>query len=358
MSMDSYEKLARHLDALPNGFPRTESGAELRLLARIFTPEEAELAAQLRLTMESPAQVAERIGGDAPKLRSRLKDMALRGLIDVERGEGGLVFGALPFVVGIFENQIGVIDQGMAQVFEAYYREAFGRELSLRPQIHRVIPVEEAVEAGMEIRPYESAAEIIGQAKAWGVLDCICRKQKALLGDPCPHPVDVCMAFGPTPNYFDHNPAIRVLTQDEALGVLRRASEAGLVHSVANSQQGVTYICNCCTCSCGILRGLADLGLADVVARSAFVTQVRDADCVGCDLCLDHCQFQALSVDGVAHIDPGRCVGCGVCALSCPEGALVLVRREPAETLDPPLDRAEWRRARALATGRDLEAVL
>jgi H+/Na+-translocating ferredoxin:NAD+ oxidoreductase subunit B len=356
--MDAFEKLARHLDALPNGFPLTESGVERRILARIFSPEEAELAAQLRLTLETPAQVAERLGGDARELRTRLKDMAIRGLIDVKRTDGGLVFGALPFVVGVFENQIGSLDAELAQLFEDYYKEAYGRELAIPPQLHRVIPVEEAVQAGIEIRPYESAAEIISQAKAWGVLDCICRTQKALIGEPCPHPVDVCMAFSETPNYFDQNPVIHALTEEGARAVLRRASEAGLVHSVSNNQQGVTYICNCCTCSCGILRGLTELGIADAVARSAFVAQVKEEDCVGCDLCKDRCQFGALSLYGLAHIDATRCVGCGVCALACPEGALVLVRRAADEVTAPPANQSEWRRERARARGRDLEAVL
>jgi ferredoxin len=356
--MDAYERLARHLDALPNGFPLTQSGVERRLLARIFSPEDAELAAQLRLTLETPAQVAERLGGDPRELGARLKDMARKGQVAVERTDQGLVFGALPFVFGIYENQVGSLDREFAQLFEDYYKEAYGRELALRPQLHRVIPVEEAVEAGIEIRPYESAAEIIAQAKAWGVLDCICRTQKALIGEPCSHPIDVCMAFSQTPNAFDRHPVIRALTQAESRGVLRRASEAGLVHSVSNSQQDVIYICNCCTCSCGLLRGLAELGIADAVARSAFVARVNEEDCVGCDLCLDRCQFSALSLDGVAHIDPRRCVGCGVCSLACPEGALVLVRREAAEVTAPPVDESEWRRQRARATGRDLEAVL
>jgi ferredoxin len=356
--MDAYEKLARHLDALPNGFPLTTSGVERRLLARIFSPEDAELAAQLRLTLETPAQVAQRLGGDARELGAHLKNMARRGQIAVERTDQGLVYGALPFVFGIYENQVGSLDREFAQLFEDYYKEAYGRELALRPQLHRVIPIEEALQAGIEIRPYESAAEILSQAKAWGVLDCICRTQKALIGEPCSHPIDVCMAFSQTPNYFDRHPVIRALTLEEAHGVLRRASEAGLVHSVSNSQQGVIYICNCCTCSCGLLRGLAELGIADAVARSAFVARVSEEDCVGCDLCLDRCQFGALSLDGLAHIDAKRCVGCGVCALACPEGALLLVRREEAEVTAPPVDESEWRRQRARARGRDLEAVL
>ena len=43
MKMECYAKLARHLDSLPGGYPSTDSGVELRMLGRLFTPEEAEL---------------------------------------------------------------------------------------------------------------------------------------------------------------------------------------------------------------------------------------------------------------------------------------------------------------------------
>lgn len=39
-----YEELATALDRLPNAFPRTTSGVELRLLRRLFQPNEAWLA--------------------------------------------------------------------------------------------------------------------------------------------------------------------------------------------------------------------------------------------------------------------------------------------------------------------------
>jgi Na+-translocating ferredoxin:NAD+ oxidoreductase subunit B len=46
------------LDALPNGFPVTPDEAELRLLEKLFSPEEACLAAVLRLTPESATWIA------------------------------------------------------------------------------------------------------------------------------------------------------------------------------------------------------------------------------------------------------------------------------------------------------------
>ncbi|MCZ7540040.1 MAG: hypothetical protein M5U29_09030 [Anaerolineae bacterium] len=50
MDWAPYRRLAARLDALPNGFPPTEEGIELRLLAKLYTPEQAALAAELRLT--------------------------------------------------------------------------------------------------------------------------------------------------------------------------------------------------------------------------------------------------------------------------------------------------------------------
>jgi len=52
METDAYENLAQHLDKLPGGFPPSDSGVEFRLLKRLFTPEEAELAVHLTLDRE------------------------------------------------------------------------------------------------------------------------------------------------------------------------------------------------------------------------------------------------------------------------------------------------------------------
>jgi ferredoxin len=355
---DPYEPLAERLDALPQGFPSTEDGAELRLLVKLFVPEEAALAAQLRLTLETPSQLAVRIGGDPKALRKRLKAMPRRGLVAAGRAEGGMGYGLLPFVVGIYEMQFDVIDAELARLFEDYYRQALGQALTMEPPLHRVVPVGESVRVDMEVRPFESAAGIVADAQAWGVLDCICRRQKALIGEPCEHPLDVCMAMSQVPGAFDRSPDVRALTQEEAMATLRRAADAGLVHSVSNTQQGVWYICNCCTCFCGVLRGMADLGMANVIARSAFVNRVDEALCVGCGLCVDRCQFDALWLDSLLQVDEMRCVGCGVCVQTCPEGALGLLRRPDEKVLPPPVTEADWRAERAAWRGLSLDEVL
>jgi ferredoxin len=347
-----YKRLAERLNALPNGFPPTDDGRELKLLAKIFTPEQAELAAQLLPTLETVEEVAARTGGNVAELRNRLKEMSRSGLIEAGRKDGKLGFKLMPFVVGIYEMQVARMDEELARLFEEYFQGSFREILNVKPQLHRVIPVNEAVRNSMEVRPFESAAEIVDAMQSWGVQDCICRKQKALIGQACEHPIDVCMVMHPVANAFDGNAVIHALTHDEALGTLRRAAEAGLVHSVSNSQEGVYYVCNCCTCSCGILRGMAELGIANVVAASAFVNQVDEMLCTGCENCMQSCQFNALSMDGsLVKVNAIRCVGCGVCVINCSTEALSLVRRPEEEVLRVPATHTDWEAQRAAERG-------
>ena len=309
--------------------------------------------------LRRPIRSQRGIGGDAALLRRQLKDMVRQGLIISRRVEAGLGYGLMPFLVGIYEAQAGRLSADLARLFEDYYQEAFGQMFSLQPSVHRVIPVNESVRSEMEIRPYESVREIVDNAQSWGVLDCICRTQKALVGDPCQHPVEMCMVFSRRPGAFEHNPVIRSLTHADTLKTLRSAVEAGLVHSVSNNQKGTYYVCNCCTCSCGILRGLAEMGIANAVARSAFVNQVDVELCLACEDCLESCQFDALALDGqVMQVNGVRCVGCGVCVPTCPEEALGLVRRPEAEILPVPETEADWMQIRAAARGQDLSTVL
>ena len=351
-STDSpYRRLARSLDALPNRFPPADDESDLRLLAKIFAPEEAALAADLLPEIESPAQISARLGRSPQEVIALLKQMSQKGLISVgKNAEGRLGFGLMPFAVGIYEAQIERLDAEMAQLFEDYFKKAFGRALQVKPQIHRVVPVGESIKNDLEVQPFESVTHLIDQAQSWGVMNCICRLQKALVGEPCHHPVDVCMVLSSNPDAFRPGGTVKPLTRDGAIQTLKRAAQAGLVHCVSNNQRDIHYICNCCTCSCGVLRGMADLGIANVVARSAFVNQVDETLCLACGDCISACQFEALTLEDTAQVLEMRCVGCGVCVEVCPEGALGLVRRDREEVL-PPETEADWRAARRAVPG-------
>jgi len=366
MADNPYKDLARILDSLPEGFPETPDGIELRLLEHLFAPEEALLASKLHINLENVRQIEARIGGDFNTLKSQLKGMARKGLIRLGKADaGGLGYGLLPFVVGIYEMQTDNLDSTLANLFEEYYQQAFSKMTAVEPKFHRVIPVGETVRNDMSIEPFETAAAIIENAKAWGVTECICRRQKALIGDPCDHPLDVCMTFSQRPGAYEGNPVVKALTKEEAYATLERAADAGLVHSVSNNLEADSfishYICNCCTCSCGILRGIAETKMSNVIARSSFVNQVDPELCAGCEICVEYCQFDALSLtpaDLFIQIDRNRCVGCGVCVPKCPDEALSLVRRPEHEILVTPLTHDDWLAQRATARGLDIRDIL
>ena len=358
MRNDPYKQLAERLNGLPNGFPSTKDGTELELLARLFSLEEARCASILRLTPETPSQVAMRMGSNPQTVRSLLKRMAKKGLIEVRKTDCGLGYALMPFIVGFYEMQNNRLDVELARLIETYFQQAFKEMLVIEPAFHRVLPVDETIPVDIEVQPFETAAVIVEQAQAWGVVDCICRKQKALLGEACQHPIGMCMVFSSTPGAFDHDPTITAQTREKSLKTLRQAAEAGLVHTVGNHQDHVAYICNCCTCSCGILRGAAELGVANVIARSAFYSQVDVEKCIGCEDCASKCQFDALALAGnVIQVDRLRCVGCGQCVLHCEQEALSLKRRPEEEIKAIPATLRDWQIGRASARGQDLADV-
>jgi Pyruvate/2-oxoacid:ferredoxin oxidoreductase delta subunit len=361
-----YRKLAQRLDAIPNGFPATESGVELRLLAKIFAPEEAALASIMRLTREPAADVAARAGVDPDGAHRLLKGMARKGLIRARKGEGQLTFGLMPFVVGIYEEQLPRMDAELATLFEQYFQETQGAGIARpTPAVHRVIPVEEAVPLDVEIFPYEQATELVKNAKSWAVRNCICRVQQRLIskgkskGNGCDHEVENCLLLAPVEGVFDHSKIDRAITKEGALRILREAEEAGLVHCPGNYRDGVHYICNCCTCCCGILRGVTEFGIPTAIARSDFRAVVDAEACIGCGECVERCQFEALAApEDICEVDYARCVGCGLCVTVCPADALRLERRPEGEAPPLPADNKEWMAWRAEERGISISDVL
>lgn len=346
---EHYEQLANELDRIPNGFPRTKSGVELKLLAKLFTPEDAALASTLSMEAKSLTEIADENGLDEGQAKSMLISMVKRGLIDLKREEGrGFVFHLIPFVVGFYERQNAKIDQEFAQLFEQYYHEAFHHTMLARPSVHRIIPVEKAIPVDIDVMPYERASTYLDQAKSWGVLDCICRVQKRLIGQGCHHRVKNCLVFSPKAGAFSRSDEIEALSREEAMEILAQADREGLVHSINNAQSEVYYICNCCTCSCGVLRGMVEYGSEHSIARSDFYAVADQDRCTGCESCLDRCAFNAmLMADGICKVDRKACYGCGLCIGSCETEALSLVQKSPEELNPPPADDAEWRRIRA-----------
>jgi NAD-dependent dihydropyrimidine dehydrogenase PreA subunit len=137
------------------------------------------------------------------------------------------------------------------------------------------------------------------------------------------------------------------ISKEQAVAVLDQAEDAGLVHTVSNVLAGATYVCNCCGCCCGILRGITEYGLEHSVAAANYLAAVDPELCTGCGACLERCQVGAMSQpEQTAMADPQRCIGCGLCVTGCPAEAVTLKQKPEEQIVHPPADFAAWERER------------
>jgi ferredoxin len=180
--------------------------------------------------------------------------------------------------------------------------------------------------------PYAHARDIVLQHPDHiVVLECPCRAARP---EPC-QPLDVCLVIGePFASFvLEHHPRrSRWITPQEAVDILAAEAERGHVsHAFFKDAmlQRFYAICNCCACCCGAMQ--AHQHGTPMLAPSGHVSSL-DADlCIGCGTCAEHCQFDAISIDGsLAVLNTEACMGCGVCVVKCPEGAFSLVR-DPAK---------------------------
>jgi len=360
-STNPYEELALVLDTIPNGYPAVEDGTHIKILEWIFTPEEAELTSKLKLSGETAQEIAERFDRPLDETETLLDIMRSKGQINswMSKRAGARKYGLFPFAVGIYEDQWKRMDEEFAQLLESYHEKGFKKVVATEPVIFQVLPVNKSISTELEIHPYQKAEHLLETAGSWGVRECVCKKQKDLIGEPCSYPTTVCLAFAPSENYFDNSELTKSITKEESLRLLKESEDAGLVHCTYNVQAGHYYICNCCTCCCGVLRGVEVLDKPREFVKTDFVMKV-DADlCTGCETCLERCQFEALSIpEDVTVVDETRCIGCGVCAIVCPESAMEIVKSETSEKPDSPGNPMDWMTQRAMGRGVDPSDLL
>jgi ferredoxin len=350
MNSGVYERLAEALDRLPNGFPRTKSGVEIQLLARILSPEQAAVACRLTGTPEPVDVLAQRLSLSPREARHALVGLAKEGLIWTSKGPAGEnLFRLAPFIVGIYEASTGKMDHEMAHLFEDYMDQG-GAAGMMRPYpaLHRVVPAHGAVKSEW-ILPYDDVRALFADAKAFGVRDCICRLQQDALGRrKCSFPMTLCMNVSPV----ERPPRPGDMSRDEAIAMLERTEEIGLVHTVSNVVKGVFYVCNCCGCCCGILRGVTEYGVRESVARANYRASIDAEACNSCGRCAERCQVGAIAESqDVFMVDGERCIGCGLCVTGCPTGAAALERRPDAALVHPPQDFEAWERERLRSRG-------
>ncbi|MFW9878306.1 MAG: DUF362 domain-containing protein [Candidatus Thorarchaeota archaeon] len=345
INKDVFRKLQEHLDSLPVGFPATQTGVEIRILKHLFTPEDAEVALHLKFLPEPLKKVYRRFkksGIILEELEQKLDDMYFRGLINRGINTAGdpeeKYYAIAPWAIGIYEFQLGRLTKEFFNDHEQFLDEAFIDEYNYTgiPQL-RVIPIEKTIDYEQKIASYDDMRNLIENiGEPLAVAECICRQAKKLIGEPCSKTelVESCFVFRNGAKSYLEKGLARQITKEEALELLRKAEEDGLVLQPGNSLRPMN-ICTCCGCCCGILTHQKKIPEPAQFFASNYYAKVDEDSCTGCGTCEERCNMDAIHVeDAISHVDLTRCIGCGVCVPTCTSDAMKLCKKEK-ETFPP-----------------------
>jgi Pyruvate/2-oxoacid:ferredoxin oxidoreductase delta subunit len=229
-----------------------------------------------------------------------------------------------------------------------------------KPAFMHTIPIEQAVDGQLEVHPYEDVRQLMDKAKVFSTHECICQKEQEALGNPCSKPKGNCITMSMDEHAFDINYRGRVVSREEAEQIMKEAEDAGLVHATMNMTDEVYHFCNCCSCCCGLLRGVSKFNAPGMLAKSNYWASIDADTCASCGTCADErCPMAAISeTDDAYAVDRDRCIGCGVCVPTCPTESISLVRKPEDQCIQVPANMVSWMMERSMDTGKPLDTFM
>jgi formate hydrogenlyase subunit 6/NADH:ubiquinone oxidoreductase subunit I len=340
-----YRLLQQRLDYNITGAPY--SSVFIDILKMLFSVEEAGIARQIPLRPTSIKVLAAKLDMHIEELYEKIINMAQRGLVfDIEYNQECYVVLA-PVVIGFFEfvfmrTRDELPMKELSQLFEQYMvqDDRFAHSVfEETTQLGRALVREEALPSGdyTEILDWEKASFVITSAKTIGLSLCACRHKASHLGKSCDAPQKTCMTFNGSADLLIKKGMAELVNVADAMAILEQCKSLGLVQIADNVQKSVGFLCNCCSCCCGMLTSIKTFDMRHAVVTSNWIAEVNIEKCVGCNLCTKACPVGAIGLDEGEQKTGSRvraacheelCLGCGVCVCSCKIGSIRMKPRE------------------------------
>ena len=322
-------------------------------------------------------QLKAKTGFSDERIRIKTEALAKKGVIfNQPNTQGVIVYKLLPLIlVGTFEytfmtklpegedlaplKKIAKLYHTLLDELRDNMQRGYDALLPIfesQPPIDRTVPlqtteggraikivVDTSIKADDTVLPAQTVSEIIAKFDDIAVGYCFCRNYNKVLGHDCEinAPSEVCFTFGKSARHTVAQGFARPLSKEEALGIMKQAEEAGLVHKAfhngSNINKEENSICNCCKDCCDTFT-LWRNGAVPMVNSTNYLSVIDAGACTGCGVCVERCPVDAISLgaDGVAVRVENYCIGCGVCARFCPAEAISLQEGQRRVYVPPP----------------------
>lgn len=348
-----YKQLCNSMAKRGGMYPGMDIPEFYDLVEELFTPDEAAVYMAIPQGYSPPATIAGNMGKKEEDVAKILEEMAYKGLCTAGRMGDTTFYGAPSFVPGIFEFQFmrGTSterDKRIARLIHSYKAviDKTRGPAKITFPLNRVIPVNKTIKAENRIHTYNQVKTYIEKYDPLAVSTCFCRHEAKLIdpGDDCGKPDDVCMQFGMGAQFVIDRKMGRKIDKAEAMQILEKSEEAGLVHAAINRQE-IDFLCNCCSCHCMILKSALSQPKPGLALNSGFMPERDPELCTACGTCVERCPTDALvsDADNIPQLDTDRCIGCAVCATGCPSEAIGMIERPGIPV--PPLDQKALKEA-------------
>lgn len=286
-----------------------ENAPEYYSMANIVSDDEADIAIAAGLRKERTAgYLAKKVGKTVDEIMPLLDNLVYYGVFrrtySAEAGQD--VYFMQIFAPGILEMMVNnkeLMDAHpeVGRAFEEYTRlrmQTMGPILPAGYGLMRVIPCESAIADNPDADEFEKLSYYLNKYDKFSVSPCSCRASRTSLGDGCGHlDEDMCIQMGKGAEHYIRSGRAREITREEALEIIKRAEENGLMHDIPNIEEAgdSAAICNCCACACFGLRAGMMFGARDAI-RSNYVATIDEAKCVACAQCVEVCPGNALKL--------------------------------------------------------------